>query len=281
MEASVFFAVLAAAALHASWNAVTKVSADAFISLSLIGVFAGLVALPLIFVFGMPAVQSWAWLSASILVHLGYYIFLSRAYKTGDLGIVYPIARGVAPLLTTIIGTVFLGEKVTPAGLAGIGFIVAGVLILSLARTRGISRIDNHALIYALLTACTVSAYTFADGFGARASHNTHGYIALLFVLDGLALGVLAYFLRGQALIDGIKTHWRVGVAGGGMALAAYWIAIWAMTIAPIPMVAALRETSVMFAALISAFILKEGVKISRFAAAFVVVIGVALLRLS
>lgn len=281
MATSVFLAVLAAAALHASWNAVTKVSADAFISLSLIGIFAGIVALPLVFVFGFPSIQSWIWLFASIVVHLGYYIFLSRAYKTGDLGIVYPIARGVAPLLTTIAGTLFLGETVSTTALLGIAFIVGGVLILSLARTRGISRIDNHALMYAFLTACTVSAYTFADGFGARASQNTHGYIALLFVLDGAALGVLAYVLRGRQLIDGVAQHWRVGVAGGSMALAAYWIAIWAMTVAPIPMVAALRETSVMFAALISAFVLKEGVKISRFAAAFVVVIGVALLRLS
>lgn len=281
MDTTVFLAVLTAAALHASWNAVTKVSADAFISLSLIGIFAGLVALPLVFVFGLPAIQSWGWLCASILIHLGYYIFLSRAYKTGDLGIVYPIARGVAPMLTTVVGTLFLGEIVSSIGLLGIGFIVAGVLILSLARTHGISRIDNHALFYAFLTACTVSSYTFADGFGARASQNTHGYIAMLFVLDGLALGALAYFLRGQQLIAGIRHHWRVGVAGGSMALAAYWIAIWAMTVAPIPMVAALRETSVMFAALISAFILKEGVKISRFAAAFVVVVGVALLRLS
>ncbi|MGL5736287.1 MAG: DMT family transporter, partial [Beijerinckiaceae bacterium] len=142
METHVFFAVLAAAALHASWNAVTKVSQDAFISLALIGTFAGIVALPLIFVFGFPAVQSWGWLTASIIIHLGYYVFLSRAYKTGDLGIVYPIARGVAPLLTTLAGTLFLGETVSLAGLLGIAFIVSGVLILGFVRTQGITRID-------------------------------------------------------------------------------------------------------------------------------------------
>ncbi|MGL4322842.1 MAG: DMT family transporter [Beijerinckiaceae bacterium] len=280
METHVFFAVLAAAALHASWNAVIKVSNDAFISLAIIGVFAGVVALPMAFYFGLPASGSWAWLLASLIIHLGYYVFLGKAYKTGDLGIVYPIARGVAPLLTTIAGTLFFGETVSGPALVGICFIIAGVLILSLVRTRGITRIDNHALMFAFLTACTVSAYTFADGFGARASANAHGYIAWLFVTDGLAIGALAYFLRGRVVIDSLHKHWRVGLFGGGMALAAYWIAIWAMTVAPIPLVAALRETSVMFAALISAFILKEGVRISRLAAAFVVVVGVGILRL-
>ncbi|MET0604951.1 MAG: SMR family transporter [Beijerinckiaceae bacterium] len=279
MELHVFFAVLAAAALHAGWNAVIKVSNDAFLSLTVIGVCGGLVAIPLVAVFGFPIAAAWPWLIASVIIHLGYYIFLSEAYRTGDLGAVYPIARGVAPMLTTLVGVLFLNERVSPGAAAGIVFVIAGVMMLSLARGEALKRLDRRALAFALGTACTVSAYTFADGYGGRISGNAHAYASALFVVDGAFLGLFAFWRRGRAVTDAMAYHWKPGLLGGAMSLAAYWIAIWAMSVAPIPMVATLRETSVLFAALIATYILREGFHWARIAAAVVVVAGVGLIR--
>jgi drug/metabolite transporter (DMT)-like permease len=279
MELHVFLAVLTAAALHAGWNAVIKVSNDAFLSLTVIGVCGGVVAVPMLFVFGAPPMASWAWLLASVVIHLGYYIFLAEAYKTGDLGAVYPIARGVAPMLTTAAGVLFFDERVTTGGMAGIAFVIAGVMMLSLARGDALKRLDRRSFFFALGTAGTVCAYTFADGYGGRASGNAHAYAAALFLVDGAFLGAFALWWRGRAVVDAMRFYWRPGLLGGAMSLVAYWIAIWAMSVAPIPMVATLRETSVLFAALIAAFILREGFHWMRIAAAVVVVIGVGLIR--
>lgn len=280
MEIHVFLAVLAAAALHAGWNAVIKVSADAFLSLSVIGICGGLVAIPMLTVFGAPPPASWAWLLASVIIHLAYYICLSEAYKTGDLGAVYPIARGVAPMLTTLVGVAVFNEPVSALGIAGIACIIAGVMMLSLARSGALKRLDRRSLLFALGTAVTVSAYTFADGYGARMSGNAHAYTAALFLVDGFFLAGFALWWRGAAVMSALTAYWKPGMLGGAMSLTAYWIAIWAMSIAPIPMVAALRETSVMFAALIATFILREGFHWMRIVAAAVVVAGVALIRI-
>lgn len=279
MELHVFFIVLFAAALHAGWNAFVKVSNDAFLSLAVLAIYGGLVAVPLVVYFGLPAPASWGWLAASLVIHLGYYLFLAEAYKTGDLGAVYPIARGVAPAFTTLVGVLFFNERVSPGAIAGIAFVITGVIMLSLARGGALKRLDRRSLLFALGTACTVSAYTFADGYGGRASGDPHAYAAALFLVDGLFFGAFALWWRGTAVIAATGNFWRAGMIGGAMSLGAYWIAIWAMSVAPIPMVAALRETSVLFAAMIAAFILREGFHWMRIVAAVAVVIGVGLIR--
>lgn len=280
MEPHVFLAVLAAAALHASWNAAIKVSNDAFLSLSVIGVCGGLIAIPLVAVFGLPIMASWPWLAASVIVHLAYYVCLSEAYRTGDLGAVYPIARGVAPMLTTLAGVLLLGEEVAPGAMLGIGCVIAGVMMLSLARGESLKTLDRRALAFALGTAGTVCAYTYSDGYGGRVSGNAHAYAAALFLVDGIFLSAFAFWWRGAAVIGAMRAYWKIGMLGGLMSLGAYWIAIWGMSVAPIPMVATLRETSVLFAGLISAFVLREGVHGLRLAAALVVMAGVVLIRI-
>jgi drug/metabolite transporter (DMT)-like permease len=140
-------------------------------------------------------------------------------------------------------------------------------------------RLDRRSLLFALGTAVTVCAYTFADGYGGRASGDAHAYAAALFLIDGFFFGGFALWCRGRAAVDAMAAYWRPGMLAGAMSLGAYWIAIWAMSVAPIPMVATLRETSVLFAAMISAFILREGFHWSRVLAAVIVVCGVALIR--
>jgi drug/metabolite transporter (DMT)-like permease len=163
--------------------------------------------------------------------------------------------------------------------MAGIGFVIGGVMTLTLARGEALKRLDRRSLCFALGTACTVSAYTFSDGYGGRVSGNAHAYASALFVVDGAFLGLFALWRRGRAVADAMSYYWKPGLLGGAMSLAAYWIAIWAMSVAPIPMVAALRETSVLFAAMIATFILREGFHWARIAAALLVVAGVAMIR--
>jgi len=280
MDAHVFALVLFAAACHAGWNAVIKFGLDPFTSTSLIAIAAGLVAAPFIFVVGVPIAAAWPWLIASVVLHIGYYIGLTEAYRAGDMGQVYPLARGSAPLLTAIVSVAFVGEVLTPLAYSGIALLAAGVFLISMRGSRDAGRLNRRAVGFALFTACTICGYSIVDGVGARTSGNAHAYAVMLFVCDGLAMLVIALWRRGAALATGLAGHWRSAFAGGALSLAAYWIAIWAMTVAPIAMVAALRETSVLFGAAIAVIVLREPLRAGRIVAAVMIVAGLALIRL-
>lgn len=280
MDPIVFAAVLFAAACHAGWNAVIKFGLEPFTTTTLIAVAAALVAAPLVVVFGLPAAAAWPWLIASMVPHLAYYIGLTEAYRTGDMGQVYPIARGTAPLLTAIGSTLLIGEPLGALGWGGIVVLAVGVVLMSLRGGPALARIDRRAVGFALFTAVTIAGYSLADGMGARASGNAHAYVATLFVGDGLMMAVLAFIRRGPGVAVDLARYWKTGLAGGTLSLVAYWIAIWAMTVAPIAIVAALRETSVLFGAVIAVVILKEPLRAMRVAAALMIVTGLALIRL-
>ena len=280
MDPFVFAAVLAAAAMHAGWNAVLKVRLDPFLAMSLVTTAAGVVAIPLLFAFGWPKAAAWPWVIASIVLHLGYYIGLTEAYRRADMGQIYPIARGSAPLLTAVSSLLLLAEPIGLLSALGIATLAAGIVLMSLRVSRGLKRTNLVALGFALFTAVTITGYTLVDGIGARRAGDPHAYSAALFVLDGLAMGLFALWRRGLADLAPALRFVGPGIAGGAMSLAAYWIAIWAMTVAPIPLVAALRETSVLFAVLISTVILKEPLTANRMVAAGLIVTGVVLIRL-
>lgn len=280
MEAHVLLAVLFAAACHASWNAVIKFGLDPFSTTSLIAVAAGVLALFLLPVVGTPAAPAWPWLCASVVLHLGYYIGLSEAYRTGDMGQVYPLARGSAPLLTAGVSALCLSDDLGVAGWLGILVLAAGVILISLRGSRDLATMDRRSVGYALFTACTICGYSLVDGIGARAAGNAHAYSVSLFLWDGLAMGLLALARRRVSIMVDMLRHWRSAFVGGGLSFAAYWIAIWAMTVAPIAKVAALRETSVLFAAVIAVIWLGEPFRATRVAAAVLIVAGLALLRL-
>ncbi|HVL73474.1 MAG TPA: EamA family transporter [Beijerinckiaceae bacterium] len=279
MEPHVFAAVLAAAAMHAGWNSVLKVRLEPLVSMTLITVCAAVVATPALLWFGFPRWEAWPWLIASIVLHLGYYITLTEAYRRADMGQVYPIARGGAPLLTTAATLFLLREPVGLQGGLGIAILASGVILISMRGGRARS-FDPVAVAFALATAAIICGYTLVDGIGARTAGDPHAYSAALFVLDVFPLLAFAFWRRSAAELATMKSFVGPGILGGAMSVGAYWIAIWAMTVAPIALVAALRESSVLFAVLIAVFILKEPFLPIRAVAAALIIAGIALIRL-
>jgi drug/metabolite transporter (DMT)-like permease len=280
LENFVFLAVLFAALCHAGWNALIKVGLDPLSTTTLISIGSGVVALVLLPLAGMPAWAAWPWLIASVVIHLGYFAALIEAYRTGDLGQVYPIARGSAPLMTATATTFIVGETLNLIGWAGIVVLVAGVFLLSAHGGRALAKIDRRAVSFALLTALTICAYSVVDGVGARLAGNPNAYSLTLFV--GIAMVMLLYALYrdGRDVIPAMRIFWRRGFAGGALQVLSYGIAIWAMTVAPIAIVATLRETSVLFGAVIAVVVLKEPLRAARIAAALLIICGLVLIRL-
>lgn len=281
MESFVFAAVLFAAACHAGWNAAIKTGLDPLTSTVLITTGAGLVSLALLPFAGLPPAVAWPWVIASVVIHLFYFIGLSEAYRTGDLGQVYPLARGSAPLMTAGVTTFALGEQIGLSGWGGIVILAAGVLLLSLRGGRLMEPPDRRAVGFALFTALTICLYSVVDGIGGRAAGNPHAYTLAMFI--GNALAMIVYFLirRSPSSVAPMLKTWPVGLFGGSLQLLSYGIVIWAMTLAPIALVAALRETSVLFGALIAVVFLKEPLRPARISAALMIVCGLVLIRMS
>ena len=280
MTVTVFAAVIAAAAMHAGWNALLKVRLDPFLAIVLVAVCSGIEALPLLVVFGWPRSEAWPWLLASLTLHLGYYVALTEAYRRADMSQIYPIARGGAPLLTAIASVTILREPLGVLPALGIGLLAGGVVLMSLKGRRVGTAFDPVALAFALVTALIICGYTLLDGMGARTAQDPHAYSAALFVLGAIPPLLLAVWRRGFSGLKPALGFLLPGAAGGAMSLGAYWIAIWAMTVAPIALVAALRESSVLFAALIAVVFLKEPLSPIRVLAAALILSGLALIRL-
>jgi drug/metabolite transporter (DMT)-like permease len=281
MDPFVFAAVLFAAACHAGWNAAVKKGLDPLAGTVAISIGAVLVSAPLLPLVGLPAAAAWPWIMASVLIHLVYFAALIESYRAGDMGQVYPIARGSAPLLTASFSVLLVGEHIGPIAWAGILLLAGGVVLMSLRGGRDLARLDRRAVAFALFTAITICAYSLTDGIGARLAGNAHAYSLTLFL--GIGPVMLAYALvrSGPAVIPAMRAAWGTGLAGGALQLGSYAIAIWAMTVAPIAIVAALRETSVLFGALIAVVVLREPLRVVRIAAAVVIVVGLALIRLA
>ena len=279
MENIVFLAVLFAAACHAGWNALIKVGLDPLSATTLISLGSGVVALLFLPLVGVPAGPAWPWLIASVFIHLVYFAALIESYRTGDLGQVYPIARGAAPLMTATATTSLVGEHLSPVGWGGIVALVAGVFLLSAHGGRDLARIDRRAVGFALFTALTICTYSVVDGIGVRLSANANAYSLWVFV--GIALVMLPYALYrdGRDVIPAMRTYWRRGVVGGALQVLSYGTVLWAMTLAPIAIVATLRETSVLFGAGIAVVVLKEPLRAVRIAAALLIVCGLVLMR--
>jgi drug/metabolite transporter (DMT)-like permease len=280
MDPFVFIAVLFAAACHAGWNAAIKRGLDPLamtVAISLGATIVAALALPLV---GLSAAASWPWCLASVLVHLGYFAALAESYRAGDMSQVYPIARGSAPLMTAVATTLFIGERLGFVGWCGIILLVAGVILLSLGGGRGFARLNGKAVGFALCTALTICAYSVIDGMGGRLAGSANAYSVALFLGIGPVMLIYALARRGRRLVPILVENWGTGLAGGALQLGSYGIAIWAMTVAPIALVAALRETSVLFGAMIAVVLLKEPLRMSRLTAALMIVAGLTLIRL-
>jgi drug/metabolite transporter (DMT)-like permease len=280
MDPLVFAAVLVAAACHAGWNAAAKRGLDPLATTVAISVGSGVVAAPLVALTGLPVASAWPWVIGSVLVHVVYFAALIESYRAGDMGQVYPIARGSAPLLTAAASVVLIGEAIGALAWVGIGLLAGGVLLMSLRGGRDLARLDRRAVGFALFTAVTICVYSLVDGIGARRSGNAHAYTAVMFVGNGIALALYALARGGPAALAGVAGQWRIGLFGGTLSLVSYGIVMWAMTLAPIAIVAALRETSVLFGAVIAVIVLREPLRAVRVVAAVAIVIGLALIRL-
>ncbi len=278
MSLTVFLAVLAAAALHAGWNAVVKLRVEPLLAIVLINGACAVLGLVVLLFTGLPVREAWGWLGLSGVVHLLYGLALAEAYRVGDMGFVYPVARGAAPMMTLLGSLFFVGDPLPPLAIAGILVLGGGIAMMAFSRA---SAVDGRALVFALLTACTITLYTISDGLGARASGNPHAYAAAMFVLDGGFLLIYVLVTRGPQWLMQARPALIPGMAGGAMGFVAYWIVIWAMTVAPIALVAALRESSILFATLIAIFILKEKALPLRIAAACCIVAGIVLMRVA
>ena len=276
LTAGVTFAVLGAALLHATWNALLKSGRDVLLDTALVALAGSVVALPLVFLVAPPEPAAWPYMAISVTVHLGYYTAVAGAYRAGDLSHAYPIMRGVAPLLVAAAGWLWFGELLSPGAWIGVLLICGGVLSLGMAGGGA----NRKATAWALLSALIICVYTIADGAGVRVSGGAERYVVWLFLFMGLPFGLVVLALKRGAFLRHAARHWWRGIAGATLSGLSYAIALWAMTRAPIATIAALRETSVIFAALIGAWILKEGHLGPRLAGAGAVLAGVIALKL-
>lgn len=282
MSWTIVLAVLCGALLHAGWNALVKSSSDKTADTALVQFMGTLVALPFMLWLGPPRAESWPFIAASLLLHVGYYIALAGAYKHGELGLTYPIMRGFAPLLVALASVAVIGETPSAAAWLGIVGITLGVAMVGLAHP-GEALHHGKALMFAFANAAIIACYTLVDGLGVRVSEDALRYVLTLFVLDGLPYPLLVAWQRGRegrrALLRYARVRWPVATVAGVASAVSYAIALWAMTKAPVASVAALRETSVLFAVVLGTVMLKERFGVQRALGAAVIVAGVVALR--
>ncbi len=273
-----FLAVLCAAGLHACWNAIVKFGSDKFQGMLVLSVTQGLVGVALALVSPLPTGETWLWLIASVLFQTAYKAFFTFAYHHGDLSRVYPIARGTAPMIVALVGAFILADVVEASEYAGILLVGAGILLMA----RGVfSNGEARELLpFAFASAIATAGYSLVDGIGARVSGHATMYVAWLFLLDGALFLAWGLYYRGRTALPRELKVWGLGSIAGGASYGAYWIAVWAMTVAPIALVTALRETSVLFAVLIGVVFFRERAELGKLVAAVLIAAGVILTRL-
>lgn len=281
MSWDVTIAVLLAAAVHAGWNALIKRGSDPLFETTLIHAWVALPALFAIVLLPLPGPTAAACLAASTAVHCVYYHALAAAYRNGDLSFAYPIMRGSAPMFTALLAAALLHERPGALGWLGVAAVCAGVLAIGLARARDVDRdARRRSLGWALLTAATIVAYTLIDSTGARAAPTPWSYVAWLAALEGPVMFAFVLARHGRPLLDYARQRGVAPMGAGVASMLGYGVALWAMTRAPVALVAALRETSVLFALLIARAMLGERVGATRWAGAASILAGVLALRL-
>ena len=274
-----FRGILAAAFLHAVWNALLRVGTSRVAAMMVLSAGQSVIGLVIAMSRDWPAAGVWPWIIASGLIHTGYQVFLSLAYEHGDLSRVYPLARGSAPLITLIVGWLWLSETISPTATAGV--IVLGGGILMLARGVWTSGESRRMLPYAFGSACATAGYTLTDGLGARVAGDPVTYLGRVMLVAGVVFAGVMFGLRGRTSIPAAPRVWLLGGLGSVASYGAYAVVVWAMTQAPIPMVAALRESSILFAVLIGWLVFRERMTPAKALSAAMIACGVLLMRLA
>lgn len=278
MSLDVMAIVLFAAALHAGWNALVRSSSDKFQDTVLIVLGAAVWTALLLPLVPIPAVESWPYLVASVVIHVAYFSLVAFSYRGGELSFAYPLMRGSAPALSAVAVALLIGESPSLGGWAGVLLISCGVLVLASDSWHSGTFHSTSAML-ALTNACVIVIYTLVDGQGARLSGHAFSYTGWMFLLTAPLLLIIATANQGREMVQRIRSGWRRGLIGGACTLASYGLALWAMTRAPIALVAALRETSVVFAAIIAAAVLKEPISRLRYASIFTVCAGAVAIK--
>jgi drug/metabolite transporter (DMT)-like permease len=273
-------AVLLGAALHASWNALLKSGSDPFLdTVSVATCLAAITATMLVFLpMPLPLEASWLCLVGSVVIHVAYYAFLVLAYRGGDLSLVYPIMRGTAPAFTALLAAVLLGEQPSWGGWTGVFLVSGGVLLLAADSPQSKS-VRPAPVVFALVNAGVIVGYTLVDGLGARLSGNAFSYTGWMFLLTGVLIFVISCAFRGRQVAHHALTQWKKWTIGGLFTFASYSLALWAMTKAPIAPVAALRETSIIFSAILAVIFLKESISPLRYVSIIIVSLGAIIIK--
>ena len=277
LSLSVTLAVLAAAVTHAVWNAIAHGIKDQTLAFALIGVGGAAVSVPLVIVAALPRSSAWPYLLASVGIHVFYNLLLMQCYRLGEFSQVYPLARGVSPLVVTILAAVFVHEHLAPAQIGGVAVVSAGLAFLVF----GGRRPGRGAFLAAVGTGLTIAAYTTVDGVGVRASASPVGYIGWLILLQSLCVPLFAAVRRRDVLLKQPRRILLSGLLAGALSVLAYGLVLWAQTKGALAPIAALRETSVIFGAIIGTLVFREPFGRSRITATVLVVAGIVLLNVA
>jgi len=270
--------ILLSAVLHASWNALSKASGDPLISITIIMATGGLCGLPLMIWLPLPGSETWKWLLLSGCIHYAYQLSLIRTYQLGELSQVYPIARGLAPLGVACLAALGADEILEPSQIFGLALAALAIVSLGMARVGGTS--SRHAVWMAILTALLIGSYTYSDGRGVRSVDRSVDFIGWSFFIGSVPMVLTTLALRRSKVLSGFRQHGLRSVAGGLMATFGYSIALWALSRAPMAAVASLRESSVLFAAILGTRVLGESFGRRRIVSALVLVIGLVLIQM-
>lgn len=277
MSLTVFEIVLVAAVLHASWNAIVKAGKNTVLTMVLVTASAALWAVVLLPVLPSPSPESWPYIALSAALQIVYFALVARIYRIADMSQTYPIMRGAAPLIVALAGKIFLDETLSSPAWLGVCIICSGILIMLWSGGQK----SREGLILALLNALVISGYTLVDGIGVRLSAAPASYTLWIFLITGASIVCWATLTQWSQTRDYLRLNWHLGAVGGLGTLVSYGLALYAMTQAPVAVVAALRETSILFSAVISWLILKEHITVVRCVSVCVIAIGAITLRLA
>ena len=277
MSLLVFAVVLSAALLHASWNAIVKAGGDKFLTTIMVTTAAAGLSAVLLPFLSVPASASWPYAIASVLLQITYFLLVARTYQIADMSQAYPLMRGTAPLIVALVSAFRMGDALSPIAWVGVIGICLGIFSIAF----GSKLKDRRGLYFSLLNALVIAAYTLIDGIGVRRSGAPAAYTLWVFLLTGLPFTLWAITARRTAFVSYLRQYWRLGIAGGIGTTTSYGLALWAMTVAPIAVVAALRETSILFGTIIAGLVLKEHIGSRRVVAACIIASGAAILRLA
>ena len=277
LSLTVTLAVLAAAVTHATWNAIAHGIKDQTLAFALIGIGGIAVSIPLVIVAALPRSSSWPYLLASIVIHVFYNLLLMQCYRLGEFSQVYPLARGISPLVVTVLAVMFVHEHLGLLQVAGVVVVSAGLAFLVF----GGRRPGRGAFLAAVGTGLTIAAYTTVDGVGVRLSASPVGYIGWLMVLESLCVPMFAAVRRRDVLLKQPRRILLAGLAAGALSVVAYGLVLWAQTRGALAPIAALRETSVIFGAIIGTLVFREPFGRTRIVATVLVVAGIVLLNVA